>query len=433
MTAAARQKLLAWSVPLSVEILALARSVLLARVIGPEELGKTMLLALVLRLVEMLSDLGLERLLVQAPGGATRRLQAQLHGALVLRGLLLAVLLLALAPLLAAGSVLGFADGPGLWVYAALALVPLTRGLLHLDYRRAERRFDYRPLAIVELGASVVMIAALVGALSLGLLDHRVLVVALVAQAVAQVVLSHGVARRPWQLRFDAAGLARIWQFGAPLALNAGLMFLTLQGDRLIVARWWDWADLALYGIVAQVAFLPALIMGRGAMSVMLPALRAAAARDRVQQSFARMVRQSAWVGVGFALAFGAAAPFAIQIVYGAALRPEMALAAAFGVAAGLRIWRTPYSVLAIATARTGDPARANSWRALGLLPGLLVALVGLPLAAFAATSALGEAAALIRARLLARHSGERTDSGTDTTTTSSFSSPVRSASEVPA
>ena len=41
---------------------------------------------------------------------------------------------------------------------AALALVPLIRGALHLDYRRAERGFSYRAMAVVEGGAVVATI-----------------------------------------------------------------------------------------------------------------------------------------------------------------------------------------------------------------------------------------------------------------------------------
>jgi malic enzyme len=63
--------------------------------------------------------------------------QADLHGtALVLRaGSAGAVLLAGLRP--ASGDVVP--DGPSAGSYAILALVPVLRGLAHLDFRRAER------------------------------------------------------------------------------------------------------------------------------------------------------------------------------------------------------------------------------------------------------------------------------------------------------
>jgi O-antigen/teichoic acid export membrane protein len=96
-------------------------------------------------------------------------------------------------------------------------------------------------------------------------------------------------------------------------------------------------------------------------------------------------------------------APAVIALVYGPDFRPDAALAVAVGLAAGFRVLRTPFSQLAVATGRTGDPARANLIRALALVPAALFAALGLPLAAIAASAAAGEAGATFRAWLLAR------------------------------
>lgn len=393
MSASRRQKLIAWTAPMAIEAVSLGRSIILARAIGPEEFGRAMLLALVLRLVEMLSDMGFERLLVQAPEGDTPELQAQLQGALILRGAAMSLVLLGLAPLLA----IGFPDGPAAQSYAILAAIPALRAFLHLDYRRYERAFNYRGLAIVELGAGLAMLAALGAAFWGGLTDHRVLIAALLAQVGVQVALSHLLAERPWRLSFSRPGLARIWRFGAPLTLNAGLMFLMLQADRFIVAWAWDWSDLAIYGTVAQLSLLPALIYGRISNSLLLPGFGKARAAGTLSATARRALWQSAGLGLLLAAGFALIAPGFIAVVYGAEMRPGHGLALAFGLAAGLRTARTPLSVLAVATARTGDPARANLWRAAMLLPGTALAGLGAPLVAFVATSALGEALAYLR------------------------------------
>jgi O-antigen/teichoic acid export membrane protein len=354
-----------------------------------------MMLGLVLRLVEMLSDLGVERLLVQAPDGDRPRLQAGLQGALVLRGLVLATALVAFAPVLQAA----FPDGPTAWTYVALAAVSAVRGWLHLDARRAERRFAYGRMAMVEIGAAAVMLAALpLAAVMLGA-SYTCLVLAMLCHAAAQVALSHAVAKRAYALRFDVSVLRRLWVFGAPLAANAALMFLTLQADRLIVAAAWTWQDLAVYGIAAQLAWLPAQVYGRASVSLHLPRFRLAS-----RAALAAAMRQSALLGMIFAAGFAACAVPAIGLVYGAALHPDPALAGMLGLAAGLRILRTPLSVLALAETRTGDTARANLWRAAALLPGLALAFGGAGLAAFAATAVLGEFAAAIAAWRLCRN-----------------------------
>jgi hypothetical protein len=90
-------------------------------------------------------------------------------------------------------------------------------------------------------------------------------------------------------------------------------------------------------------------------------------------------------------------------LIYGTGFRPDPGLALALGLAAAGRIWRTPLSQLAVIFGRTGDPARANLWRAAALAPALCAAWLGLPLIAIAAAAALGEALATARALHLAR------------------------------
>jgi len=390
-------RLIGWSVPLLAEVGALTRSAILARMIGGEELGRAMVLTLVLRLAEMISDVGVERLLMQRHGAATPGLLAALHGACLLRGGTMAVLLAALALPMA----LAIKGGAAPEIYAALAIAPILRAFVHLDYRLAERELRLWPMAVVEGGAVTAMLAALPLALMVWG-DHRAMLLVLLVQAGAQVMLSHLVAQPPYRIAFDRAVLAEVLGFGAPLALNAGLMFLTFQADRLIVAGWYGWADVAVYGVALQLAMLPAQISGRAAGSLLAPRLRGLQSMA-LTSVIRRALGAYLVLGLAFTAGFALAAPSAIALVYGADFRPDAAIALAFGLASGARILRTPLSQLAVAMGRTGDPARANLWRAIALAPALVTASLGLPLLTIAAAAAFGEAAATLRALCLAR------------------------------
>jgi O-antigen/teichoic acid export membrane protein len=394
---------LAWAVPVLAEAAALGRSVAFAWVIGPEELGRAMMLALTVRLVEMASDVGADRLLVQARDGYCPRLQADLQGALVLRGIAGALLLVCAAPILA----MLFADGPSALSYALLALVPLLRGVAHLDHRRAERVLSYGPMAIVEGGATLAMAATVLPAAAI-LGDHRAMLWVLVAHALSYTALSHGVAARRYRLRLSRPALARVWRFGAPLMLNAVLLFATFYADRMIVAAAYDWATLALYGIALQLALLPAQIVGRAAASLVLPRLRMAIHAGRLPEAWGPVLSTHVALAATLATGFAFIGPVAISTIYGAEFTPDPALAIAVGLAAGFRVLRTPFSQLAVATGRTGDPARANLLRALALIPAALCVAMGLPLAGIAAAAAAGEAAATLRAWWLAAPALER-------------------------
>lgn len=397
MRAAMTGRALAWAVPMLAEAGALLRSATMAWAMGPDELGRAMVLALTLRLAEMVSDIGVERLLAQSPEGDAPGFLRALHGAAVLRGLAMAGLLILLAwPM--SGLLPGGAGGA---TYAALALVPLVRGLLHLDYRRAERGFSYRAMAVVEGGAVVVMLAALPGLLALWP-DHRAMVAVLAVQAVAQVIVSHLVAGQRYAVVFDRAVLRGAFGFGLPLLGNAALMFLTFQADRLIVAGAFGWSDVAVYGVALQLAMLPAQIAGRAAASLLAPRMRLALAAGRLDGVTLQALRGHLLLALGFAVGFAALSPGLIVLVYGAAFRPDPVLALAFGIAAGARIVRTPMSQRAVTLGRTGDPARANLWRAAALAPALAFAILGWPLAALAAVAACGEIAASLAALFLA-------------------------------
>lgn len=395
-----RGRLIPWAVPMLAEAAALGRSVLFAWLLGPDQLGQAMLLALVVRLAEMTSDLGTDRLMLQASDGNSARLQANLHGISLLRGLAGALALLALSPVLATL----FDDGPAAMTYAALAIIPLVRGGVHLDFRRAERRFRYGAMAVVEGGATLVMAAAVAPAAALAS-DHRAMALVLIAHALSYMTLSHLVAVRRYRAAASVAALKRVWRFGAPLTLNALLLFLTFYADRLIVAQAYGWAMLAVYGVTLQLAMLPAQIVGRAAASLVLPRLREAIRTTTLLPVWRSTMALHTGVAVGTTVGFAALAPALIALVYGPAFRPDLALSLAVGLAAGFRILRTPYSQLAVAMGRTGDPARANLMRAAALIPAAGFAAAGLPLATIGAAAAAGEAAATLRAISLARPS----------------------------
>lgn len=388
----------AWLVPLACECAALLRSVILARLLGPEELGKVMILALALRLVEMTSDFSIERLMAQAPDGGSTRFQRAMHGAALLRGGALAVIVLVISLPMA----LVFSGGPQASSFALLALAPVMRGLVHLDYRRWERGFDYRGLLIVEGGAAAVMLAVTPLA-AFAIADHRALIPVVLAQGVAQLVLSHRFARRRWRLSFERKALSRLISFGTPLLANSVLMFLTFHADRMIIAGFYDWADVGRYCIALQLALLPAQIAGRAAASLLAPTFRRALAADNIHAASAPAIRGYILLGAAFLLGYGLLAEPVIILIYGPDFAIGGALIWALGAAAAVRIARTPLSQLAVALGRTGVPARANLLRASAVLFAFVAAWSGAPLAAMAAAGAIGEVLAALRASALLR------------------------------
>ena len=209
----------------------LVRNILLAGLLGPERMGLAVMLAIVLRCLEMGSYLAADRLLVQARDGNAPGFQANAHGLEVVRGLRSG----RARTVLADPAAVAFGYPETAWAFAALGLVPALRGFVHLDYRRLQRKLRFGQTLKVESTANLVGTAAVWPALHwTG--DYSALLWVSLAQALAHVVMSHAVARRPYRVRFDRLYLGRMLSFGWPMLLNGLVMFGVFQGDRLIVA-----------------------------------------------------------------------------------------------------------------------------------------------------------------------------------------------------
>lgn len=382
--------LLATINPIANEGLAFARNALFARLLIEADFGKLMLLASVLRLAEMLTDVGIERLMVQAQDGGARNLQADLHGMSILRGLCAGFAILVLAyPLSWA-----LPEGPGAASYMLLALPPVIRGFTHLDMRRAERHFNFAPTMSVEVLSvlgSICLLMVLSGwiwGFSLGLAVFAV-------HQLIFVGLSHAVAQRPYRVRFSEQAARRLWTFGRMLVVNAALLWVTFQADRVLLAKYFTWADLAAYAIAFQLAFLPTQIITRATNALLAPYLRLTQ-RNTHSAVFVRAFGGFVALGAVFAIVFGLLAEPVIALVYGQNYLMQPVIYWAFALAAGIRILRAPVSQFALFYHRGVDIAAANVVRGMALIPSIWLAMTGAPLVAIVAAACVGEIAALI-------------------------------------
>jgi hypothetical protein len=146
--------------------------------------------------------------IVQAPDGATARLQAELHGAAILRGVALALVLLATAPSSRRCSRMDprppptprspscrSSAAPSTSTRAGTTRVPLRPDRHRRDRRHPRHAGRHRP-ALALLG------------------DHRAMAAVLVAAALAQTILSHVVATRRYRVTLSFSALTRIRRFG---------------------------------------------------------------------------------------------------------------------------------------------------------------------------------------------------------------------------
>ncbi len=350
----------------------LVRNVIIARAIGVENFGIASTFLVTMSLLEMVADLSIDKLLVQAEDGDEPRLQAAAHAMNAARGLVIAALLALLA-----APIAGLFDAPeATWAYVVLAVVPLLRGFAHLDPRRVQRRLAFVPLTIMDSGSQ--LFAVLLAAVAvIWLDDYSVALWVLIGQAGVYALASHLLAERAYRWSFDGQCWKRFAKFGWPLMLNGALIWVAVQGDRLLVGAAISVVALGVYSAAVTLVNVPS----NGLMTVWgklaLPLLSARQSQRDAYRAGVGLVAAAytaSIVGVFAPLVF--LLPWVVSLVYGEEFAIGAATAGWLVLAFTARTCRGLPALVALSRARTGTVASGNAARA-ALLPLLVLAATG--------------------------------------------------------
>ena len=259
------------------QIFSLARNALIGHWLSPSNFGIAATLTMMLQVVETLSDLGADRLIVQAKDGNRPRLMANAHLLLIGRGALTA-----LALYLAAGPIVTFfaIDGAKS-AFQAMAIAPLLRGFFHLDCRRAQRRLDNQPNMLIEVVPQAVTLLLAFPIIRLAG-DYWAIVWLALAQSICAVLISHLVAHRPYAVAADTPTLLRLLSFGWPILLSALPLMAVFSGDRMIIGKLFGMEALASYSVAFMMTMVPGLLAAKVANALMLPLLASAQGHNHV-------------------------------------------------------------------------------------------------------------------------------------------------------
>jgi len=351
------------------QVSALLRYVILARVLGQEELGLAAMLILTAQFFDSISDTGSDRFIVQDADGDSPTLQGVVQLALAARGLFIASALLIFSGLLAS-----LYHQPELRTpLIVIGLAPLIAGFVHLDLRRAQRTQDFRLESLDILTSETVSLLATATAAFLTH-SHNAVIFGLVLRAITLVIVSHVTARRPYRWAFGRAEVARFSAFAMPLFLNGLLLFLGSQGDRLVVGSTLGAAVLGQYSAVLLLAYYPTSMLTRFLAGIHLPQVAAARIEpDKITSARERLASRTQVLTIGIALGFAVVAPIAVPLLYGGKFKEPLLLTTLIGVLQAARFMRVWPTTLAI-----------GAGRSLFVMINNIGRMVGLPMALFA-------------------------------------------------
>lgn len=342
-----------------VALLGLIRNVLVARLLSVDDFGIASTFAITMALVEMASNIALDRLIVQAEDGDSPILQSTLHTIQLIRGIVGAVFLFLISEPIA----WLFGVEEVVWAYQLLAVVPFLRGIAHLDMFRFQRKMNFFPSVWVELSAQGMSTLAAVP-LIIWLNDYRAMLFAILLQQFVFFLVSHLVAKRSYKLSWDISVVRKTFRFGWPLLLNGFLMFAIFQGDRIIIANGIGITELGWFSAALTLTFVPSLVVAKTLQSFFLPQLSREKVGSKEFKFLCSVTNQTSWlVGIVFAVSFAFIGPSLFIFLYGSKYEPALPILVMLAVMQGVRISKVGSTIVAISMAATEIPLVANIFR----------------------------------------------------------------------
>lgn len=234
------------------QALGLARNVVIARILGPEEFGLAAVIILTLSFLDSFSNASPHNLLLQAKDDEARPLMAAAHAVTISRGVTTSLLLWAAMGLV--GELLDLQLSP--YAVAAVVLASIASGFTHHGVRLVQRDGDFRLGSIVQVAGDVA--ALVIGAVAAWLThSHVAVAVGLVGRNVMTTVLSLWMSPQAYEVSWAQSLLKRFWHFGWPLLVNGPLLFFSAQADRIFITKELGTASFGIYTAVLLLVMSP--------------------------------------------------------------------------------------------------------------------------------------------------------------------------------
>lgn len=271
---------------------ALATNVVGARVLSPADFGLMGIVGLSIAVLEALTTSGFTQALVQKDEQVEPLLDVAWTWH-VLRGLGIALILCAAAPLVARL----YAEPRLTLLLMVSSLAVVLGGLSNIGTVFFDRRLDFRTQFLIKLGQTALALSVYLPAV-LVLRNVWALAIAYVGGSLANLIISY--VAQPYRPRFswDAHKLRALMRFGRWITGMTIVGFVILKGDDLFVSKYLGLTALGYYQMAYLVAMLPATQVTHVISRVSFPAY-ARLQHDRVElaRAFLKVTRTTLLLG----------------------------------------------------------------------------------------------------------------------------------------
>ncbi|MBZ5583331.1 MAG: oligosaccharide flippase family protein [Acidobacteriia bacterium] len=371
------------------------RNVILARLISVEDFGVAAAFAMTLSLLEMISNVSADKLLIQAADGDEPAFQNTAHFVHVLRGFGNGFVLFIAGSL--AARLFGLPQA--VWGFRSLALLPIIRGFIHLDSNRVQRDMRFGPAVTIDVVSNLV-VTLLAYPLAAYLRNYTAMLWILMIQAATSIMTSHWVAERRYGWTWQRCYTRRMFTFGWPLLINGLLLYGIMQGDRVIIGSAkqlfphtvYTLADLGAYSVAFSFTMAPTMFAANLASSLFLPPLaRASSSPPQFAAQYMRRAHAICLVTALVTIPFIAAGGALVTTIYGDKYRGAVSVIGWLAIMWGVRTLRLVPTIANLAHADTAASLIANAVRSMAFIGMLYAAFSGAGLVWIAISAVLGE------------------------------------------
>jgi len=335
------------------------RNLVLARILGAESFGIASTYAIVLSLVEITSQIGIDKFVVYYKYSTNRRVISSCHTISVLRGLLLSILLFVSAGIFARM----FDTQEYLLSYQILAVVPFIRGLANLEFAVDQKSKSFYRISFMD---AIPQLVANVSVVVLALLypSPDIMVACFFIINAGYTLISHWKASTPFRLMFDYVLFRKVLVFSIPLLVSGIITFSIIQGDKFIVGVFYSAEQLGIYIATFSLLNIPVLFLLRFVSTIFLPSL--SAVKDSEQKlNFVRSCLVLAFV---VSLLYATLIQSVVSVVFGKEYVSSFQLGVAIALVNALWIARGTMGVVFLSEGRTKILMHANILRGVGLV-----------------------------------------------------------------
>jgi O-antigen/teichoic acid export membrane protein len=221
----------------------------IGRILGPEAIGSVSVALLAVAVAESLSDTGLAQAVIQGRETPTRTELGAVWTTLATRGVLVACLLIALAPLMNSQ----FHLGGSLALLQLAAVVPLIRGTASPAYYVVARERRFQQIAGIEVltalvDCSIGLICAFAGAGA-----YSLLIGLAAGESLKSALTWLTMTPRP-PIRFAWAGIGHYVNFSRWIWASSVVNLMLNQFDKVIVGKLLGPASLGAYQMSSKLA-----------------------------------------------------------------------------------------------------------------------------------------------------------------------------------